>query len=136
MISNLKTVFGQMVKAQEKVGFDDTQGIQQTLKDSIYIAETSASDLSWLTKDDAQALAISLATMRRYQAEFMHRRATESRNAFMTEADNFKAVVDKIVAADIMKSSVLQRGEVLCRRVPELGRRSADRGPQPAAHPA
>ena len=77
MISNLNTVFEQMVKAQEKVGFDETQGIQQTLKDAIYIAETSASDLSWLTKDDAQALAISLATMRRHQAEFMHRRATE-----------------------------------------------------------
>jgi methyl-accepting chemotaxis protein len=106
VISNLETVFGQMVKAQEKVGFDDTQGIQQTLKDAIYIAETSASDLSWMTKDDAQTLAISLANMRRHQAEFMHRRATESRNAFLTEIDNFKAIVDKIIAADIMKSSV------------------------------
>jgi methyl-accepting chemotaxis protein len=106
VISNLETVFGQMVKAQEKVGFDDTQGIQQTLKDAIYIAETSASDLSWMTKDDAQTLAISLANMRRHQAEFMHRRATDSRNAFLTEIDNFKAIVDKIIAADIMKASV------------------------------
>ena len=106
VISNLETVFGQMVKAQQKVGFDDSRGIQQTLKDAVDVAETSASDLSWMTKDDAQTLAISLATMRRHQAEFMHRRATEFRNSFLAEIDNFKALVDKIVAPDIKKSSL------------------------------
>jgi methyl-accepting chemotaxis protein len=106
VISNLQTVFGQMVQAQEKIGFDDTQGIQQTLKDSIYIAETTSSDMSWLGKEDAQALMISLANMRRYQAEFMHRRATDARNAFMTELETLKGILDKVVAADIMKSSV------------------------------
>ena len=106
VIANLETVFGQMVKAQEKIGFDTSQGILGTLSDSVYIAETSASDLSWLTKDDAQALAISLANMRRYQAEFMLRRSTDSRNAFLAEMENFKSIVDKVIAADIMKSSV------------------------------
>lgn len=106
VISNLETVFGQMVKAQQKVGFDDSRGIQQTLKDAVDVAETSASDLSWMTKDDAQTLAISLATMRRHQAEFMHRRATEFRNSFLAEIDNFKALVGKIVAPDVKKSSL------------------------------
>ena len=55
--SDLKSLFQKMLKAQETLGFDETSGIQGTLKDSIYIAETSASDLSWLTKPDAQALA-------------------------------------------------------------------------------
>jgi methyl-accepting chemotaxis protein len=106
VISNLETVFGQMVKAQEKIGFDETQGIQSTLKDSIYIAETTSSDMSWLSKEDAQALGISLANMRRYQAEFMLRRSTDARNAFLAEMDSLKAILDKVVAADIMKSSV------------------------------
>ncbi|KAB2892611.1 MAG: PQQ-dependent sugar dehydrogenase, partial [Burkholderiaceae bacterium] len=57
-------------------------------------------------KDDAQALAISLANMRRYQAEFMLRRSTDSRTAFLAEMENFKSIVDKVIAADIMKSSV------------------------------
>ena len=106
VVANLKTVFGQMLKAQETVGFDDTQGIQGTLRDSIYIAETAASDLSWLTKEDALALSVSLATMRRHQAEFMHRRTADSRNAFLAETDNFKNIVGKVIAADIMKASV------------------------------
>ena len=75
--TDLKSLFQKMLKAQEALGFDETQGIQGALKDSIYIAETSSSDLSWLTKPDAQAFAISLATMRRHQAEFMLRRSEE-----------------------------------------------------------
>jgi hypothetical protein len=77
-----------------------------TLRDSIYIAETAASDLSWLTKEDALALSVSLATLRRHQAEFMHRRTADSRNAFLAETDNFKAILGKVIAADIMKASV------------------------------
>ena len=102
----LKTVFAKLLKAQETLGFDATSGIQGTLKDAIYIAETSSSDLSWLTQSDAQTLAVALSTMRRYQAEFMLNRSADARNAFQTEVENFHAGIEKIVAADIMKASV------------------------------
>jgi methyl-accepting chemotaxis protein len=104
--TDLKSIFTKMLKAQETVGFDETQGIQGTLRDSIYIAETSSSDLSWLTKEDAQALAIALANMRRYQAEFMLRRSADANKAFKAEVESFNAAVEKVVAADIMKASV------------------------------
>ena len=104
--TDLKSLFQKMLKAQEALGFDETSGIQGTLKDSIYIAETSASDLSWLTKPDAQALATSLATMRRHQAEFMSRRNEESNKAFQAEVQAFNSAVEGVVAADIMKASV------------------------------
>jgi methyl-accepting chemotaxis protein len=104
--TDLKSIFTKMLKAQETVGFDETQGIQGTLRDSIYIAETSSSDLSWLTKEDAQALAIALANMRRYQAEFMLRRSADANKAFKAEVESFNATVEKVVAADIMKASV------------------------------
>jgi methyl-accepting chemotaxis protein len=104
--TDLKSLFGKMLKAQETLGFDENQGIQGTLKDSIYIAETSASDLSWLTKSDAQTLAVSLATMRRHQAEFTARRNADSNKAFQAEVENFNSAVEKVIAADIMKASV------------------------------
>ena len=50
----------------------------------------------------------------------MHRRSADSRNAFLAETDNFKAILGKVIAADIMKASVNELGEVLRRRVPHL----------------
>ncbi len=105
-LAGLKTGFGKMLGAQEAVGFSDNQGIRATLRDSIYIAETSASDLSWLTAEDAAMLGIAIATIRRHQAEYMLHRSEEARAAFFAALDEFNASVDKIVAADIMKASV------------------------------
>ncbi len=104
--TELKSIFAKMLKAQETLGFDDTQGIQGTLRDSIYIAETSSSDLSWLTKSDAQALAVSLSTIRRHQAEFMLHRSADANNAFKAEVETFNSIVEGVIAADIMKASV------------------------------
>lgn len=104
--TDLKSLFEKMLKAQEKLGFDEASGIQGTLKDSIYIAETSSSDMSWLTKEDAQTLAVSLANMRRFQAEFTLRRSEESKAAFLAEIEKFNKTVEAVIAADVMKASV------------------------------
>jgi methyl-accepting chemotaxis protein len=105
-LDRLKTAFDKMVSAQEAVGFGDAQGIRARLRDSIYLAETASSDLSWLTPEDANAFAISIATIRRLQAEYMLQRAPQAQKDFFAEIEKFGATVDKVVAADIMKASI------------------------------
>lgn len=105
-IELLKKAFDKMVSAQEAVGFGDAQGIRARLRDTIYLAETASSDLSWLTPEDANAFAISIATMRRLQAEYMFRRIPQIQQDFYAEIEKFSAALDKVVAADIMKISI------------------------------
>jgi len=105
-LDRLKNAFDKMVSAQEAVGIGDTQGIRARLRDSIYLAETASSDLSWLSPDDANAFAISIATMRRLQAEYMLRRTPQIQQEFSAELEKFGAALDKVVAADIMKASI------------------------------
>ena len=105
-LDRLKNAFDKMVSAQEAVGSGDTQGIRARLRDSIYLAETASSDLSWLSPDDANAFAISIATMRRLQAEYMLRRTPQIQQEFFAELEKFGAALDKVVAADIMKASI------------------------------
>ncbi len=102
----LKKAFDKMVSAQEAVGFGEAQGIRARLHDSIYLAETAAADLSWLTPADASALAISIATIRRLQTEYMLRRLPQIQQEFFTEIEKFGAAIDKVVAVDVMKMSI------------------------------
>ncbi|KAB2884867.1 MAG: HAMP domain-containing protein [Pseudorhodoplanes sp.] len=102
----LKKAFDKMLSAQEAVGFGVAQGIRARLRDSIHLAETAASDLSWLTADDANAFAIAIATIRRLQAEYMLRRVPQTQKDFFAEIEKFGAAIDKVVAADIMKASI------------------------------
>ncbi|MCZ7643272.1 MAG: hypothetical protein M5U33_12105 [Pseudorhodoplanes sp.] len=96
-----------MVSAQEAVGFGEAQGIRARLHDSIHLAETAAADLSWLTPADASALAISIATIRRLQTEYMLRRLPQIQQEFFAEIEKFGAAIDdKVVAVDVMKMSI------------------------------
>lgn len=105
-LETLKKAFGKMLSAIEAIGFSDNQGIRLKLRDTMKTAEEASSDLSWLTEQDAQALAIAIANVRRYQAEFMLQETQPAKEAFFKALTTFNTAVDKIVAADIMKSAI------------------------------
>jgi methyl-accepting chemotaxis protein len=106
VLSSLQSTFSHMVKAEEVVGYDESQGIQKRLRDSVENAERTIADLDWLPPVDAQLLKISLLSMRRHQLEYMHRRSGGTQNAFREELKNFTAIFNNVIGADIMKAQL------------------------------
>ena len=64
-VGGLRENFDNLTKAQEKVGFNDNQGINGKLREAALKVEQTIKDLSWLSQTDAQQLSLSLLAMRR-----------------------------------------------------------------------
>jgi methyl-accepting chemotaxis protein len=101
-VSGLKENFESLTKAEEKVGFSDTQGINGKLREAALKVEQTIKDLSWLAETDAQKLSLSLLAMRRSEVEYKLRRENAPRKEFFAEFDNFNKLFDGVIGADIM----------------------------------
>jgi methyl-accepting chemotaxis protein len=105
-VGGLKESFDNLVQAQERVGFSDTQGINGKLRESALKVEQTIKDLSWLPEGDAHKLSLSLLAMRRFEVEYKHRRENAARKEFFAELDNFNTIFDTVIGADIMKGEL------------------------------
>ncbi len=105
-VGGLKENFENLTKAQEKVGFNDNQGINGKLREAALKVEQTIKDLSWLSQTDAQQLSLSLLAMRRSEVEYKLRRENAPRKEFFAEFDNFNKLFDSVIGADIMKAEL------------------------------
>jgi methyl-accepting chemotaxis protein len=105
-VGGLRENFDNLIKAQEKVGFSDTTGINGKLKQAANTVEQTIKDLSWLAQTDAQKLSLSLLAMRRFETEYKLRRENAPRKEFFSEFDNFNKIFDTVIGADIMKAEL------------------------------
>jgi len=105
-VSGLKENFTNLTKAQELVGFSDKQGITGQMNETADKVSQVIKDLSWLGESDAQKLYLSLLAMRRFEVEYKARRENAARKEFFAELDNFNALFDKMIGADVMKTEL------------------------------
>jgi methyl-accepting chemotaxis protein len=104
-ISSLKQNFDDLIKSQKDMG-DEKSGLLGKLKESANGVENEIKDLSWIPEKESQKLLVSLSAMRRYEAEYKLRHENAARKEFLTELDAFKKLFDKVIAADVMKTSL------------------------------
>jgi methyl-accepting chemotaxis protein len=63
-------------------------------------------DMSWLTEVTAHRLIGHLLSMRRFETAFMLDRRDDDRAGFAAELDKFNAVLDAVIAAEILKTQI------------------------------
>jgi methyl-accepting chemotaxis protein len=105
-VGGLRENFDNLTKAQEKVGFNDNQGINGKLREAALKVEQTIKDLSWLSQTDAQQLSLSLLAMRRSEVEYKLRRENAPRKEFFAEFDNFNKLFDGVIGAEVMKAEL------------------------------
>lgn len=109
-ISVLKNNFETLLKDQEQLGWTSDDGIRGKMKNVAASVERIINfDMSWLQEVDAKRLLMSLLIMRRHETEFRGERASFIELAFYAEHDVFLENIKKIVAADIMKSQLVDQ---------------------------
>lgn len=108
--SVLKDNFEQLLKEQKTLGWTADEGIQGKLRDSAVAVERIINlDMSWLQEVEAKRLLMSLLVMRRYETEYRGDRASFIEVAFYAEHENFVKNLKAVVAADIMKSQLVEQ---------------------------
>ena len=109
-LDEIATQFGDLTRAQKILGFTESEGTRSRMtKAATAVERIIHQDMSWLTESDAQKLLVSLLTMRRYESEYRLIRSTLTQVSFFDEIKNFKALLDGIVAADIMKEQLAEQ---------------------------
>ncbi len=109
-VSVLKSNFEHLLKEQQTLGLTADDGIQGKLKDTAVSVERIINlDMSWLQEVEAKRLLMSLLVMRRYETEFKGERASFIEISFYAEHDTFVKNLKAVVAADIMKSQLIDQ---------------------------
>ena len=108
-LSDIAIQFSNLTLNQEILGYTESDGIRNRMtKAAAAVERLIHEDMSWLSESDAQKLLISLLTMRRYETEYRLTRSTILRVTFFDEFKSFNSLVDRIVAADVMKNQLVQ----------------------------
>ena len=108
-LTRLKSNFAELVQEHEKLGFEELHGVRGRLLETVHTLERFLNeDMSWIREVDALNLSISLAQMRRHQADYILRRDLEVRDRFFAEMDKFNNILDKIIGAEVLKDQIRQ----------------------------
>ncbi len=109
-ISVLKSNFERLLSEQKVLGWSFDDGIQGKLRDTASSVEKIINlDMSWLQEIEAKRLLMSLLVMRRYETEFRGERASFIEISFYSEHENFAKNLKAVVAADIMKTQLIEQ---------------------------
>ncbi len=109
-LSKLKANFGALVKEQEKLGFDDDEGLRRKLRDAGASVERIINEeLTWLAELDAKKLLVSLLIMRRYEAEYKLHETQLAQTMFLAEFRDFTNTFEKIDGSPSMKDQLRQQ---------------------------
>jgi methyl-accepting chemotaxis protein len=103
-LERLKSNFDALVKENEPVGADDSEGLLATLRlQATSLEQFINGDSSWLAEIDALRLSRILALMRQAEAAYMRARNADFKQVFSDQQDAFVEAVDKVIGADILK---------------------------------
>ncbi|HKS85959.1 MAG TPA: methyl-accepting chemotaxis protein [Pseudolabrys sp.] len=103
----LKQNFDTLVAAQRTLGFGDTEGLRGELqKAGLNIERAINDDLTWLAKDDAKDLMMTLLIMRHYEAEYRLSPAELTRQEFQGAYRKFSQTFANIDGRPAMKDKL------------------------------
>jgi methyl-accepting chemotaxis protein len=102
--------FADLVHAQEILGFSNAEGTRNRMNKAASAVERIIHEgMSWLSKDDAQKLLVSLLTMRRYESEYRLDRSTLMQVVFTAEFQNFSKLLDDVAADGAKKMQLAEQ---------------------------
>ena len=113
-ISSVATVFDELVKQQEKLGFTDESGIRLKMRDSAAAVERfinsdmGKDEMAWLRDGDATKLLVSLLIMRRYESDYRLTGREYLKSLFTNEFQKFSKTFAAIAAPAAVKEQLIR----------------------------
>lgn len=108
-ILRLRAAFDELAAEQKRLGFDDREGLQQTLQTAANNVERLIYKASWLDTNTAEDLMKSLLIMRRYESGYRHAQRSYFRQPFAEEYGRFLTKFAAIDGRPDMKEEISQR---------------------------
>ncbi len=106
-VTALRKNFDDLVREQKILGFDDASGLRGNLRNSGNAVERIVNEnMSWLAKDDATSLMMTLLFMRHYEADYRVDQDEVARQQFERGYKKFTDTFGNIDGTPQMKSSL------------------------------
>jgi methyl-accepting chemotaxis protein len=103
-VDTLQLSFSELIKAQEKLGFAESEGLHEELtRAGTAVERIINEDLTWVGDADAKKLLISLLTMRRYEVLYRQNRIEFVRQRFTDEFANFNRIFASVDGAPALR---------------------------------
>jgi methyl-accepting chemotaxis protein len=105
----LRDTFTELVKEQRILGFDESSGLRNNLREAGNAVERIINEnMSWLADADASKLMMSLLTMRTYESEYRLNQSELTRQQFLAAYKKFTDTFSQIDGTAEMKNSLEQ----------------------------
>ena len=99
-VVTLQSSFTELIQAQEKLGFAESEGLHEQLTRAGSAVERIINeDLTWVADADSKKLLISLLTMRRYEVLYRQNRIEFVRQRFTDEFATFNHIFESVDGA-------------------------------------
>jgi methyl-accepting chemotaxis protein len=106
-LAEIKGNFDRLVTVQRTLGFTETEGLRNVLRDAGNKIETAINDnLTWLAPDDADRLMMALLIMRHHEAEYRLSARELTRQQFLAGYKQFNDVYNKVAGTPEMKAKL------------------------------
>jgi methyl-accepting chemotaxis protein len=106
-LTRLQGNFEELSKEFIRLGTESEVGIRSKLRSAAEeVQRVLNRDISYLNDDSTHRLIVSLLSMRRDEAAYMHDRSFDDRAAFNAEFGKFNKVLDGIISSDELKAEV------------------------------
>jgi methyl-accepting chemotaxis protein len=109
-VTALRKNFDDLVREQKILGFDDASGLRSNLEVAGNAVERIINDnMSWLAKDDATKLMMTLLSMRHHEADYRLNQGDMSRLQFLAENKKFNDIFGLVDGTPAMKTTLEQQ---------------------------
>jgi len=109
-VTALRKNFDDLVREQKILGFDDASGLRGNLEAAANAVERIINDnMSWLAKEDATKLMMTLLSMRHHEADYRLNQSDMSRLQFLAENKKFNDIFGLIDGTPAMKTTLEQQ---------------------------
>ena len=107
LLGELKDNFAKLVAVQRKLGFSETEGLRNDLRNSGNDIERAINEnMTWLAETDSKKLMLALLTMQHYEAEYRLNQSELMRQLFVAGYDDFTATFSKVDGTPEMKQKL------------------------------
>jgi methyl-accepting chemotaxis protein len=108
-VMSLHDTFTELVKQQRTLGFNETSGLRNNLREAGNAVERIINEnMTWLAEADAGKLMMSLLTMRAYEAEYRLNQSDLTQQQFFAAYKKFVDTFSQIDGTAEMKNSLEQ----------------------------
>jgi methyl-accepting chemotaxis protein len=108
-VMSLRDTFTELVKQQKVLGFNETSGLRNNLREAGNAVERIINEnMTWLAEADAGKLMMSLLTMRAYESEYRLNQSDLTHQQFLAAYKKFIDTFSQIDGTAEMKNSLEQ----------------------------